>query len=386
MILHIDMDAFYASVEKLDNPELIDKCVIVGGQSSRSVVSAACYNARKLGVRSAMPVYQAKKLCPDGVFIFPRMARYKELSRIIMAELKTFSPVVEPVSIDEAYLDISGCEKLLGTPVEIAAKIKKRILESVNLACSIGIAPSKVLAKIASDLDKPDGFVLIKPDEAEEFIKNLLIKKVPGVGTKTGKQLELLGIVTLGDVRKYPEVTLLKKLGKFGQRLIDLAAGIDRSTVRPPVSHKSVSTETTLSKDTGNKRLLKKILLSQAVEVAEDLRRKKVKAKTITVKIKHSDFKLITRRTTMERPTHSSEIIYKEAVKLLNNYRFTKGVRLIGVGASGFISLSIPVQMDLFGKKQNKKWEKVDRALDTISEKFGKNAVKRAAVSNKKKG
>ncbi|MEA3438110.1 MAG: DNA polymerase IV [Thermodesulfobacteriota bacterium] len=386
MILHIDMDAFYASVEQLDNPGLKGKCVIGGGQSKRSVVSAASYEARKYGVRSAMPVFMAKQKCPEGVFVSPRIQRYKEVSKKIMKLLCDFSPLVEPVSIDEAYIDITGGERLLGSPEQIGIHIKEKIKKKVNLTCSVGIAPNKFLAKIASDMDKPDGLFIIMPDEAHEFIKLLPINKVPGIGKKTGSRLENLGIVTLGDVKKYREKMLLKKLGKSGKRLIELSACIDNSMVTPFTQRKSVSTEHTLTEDTRDQTILKKFLLKHSEEVGRELRRLEVKAKTITLKLKQEDFKQITRSTTIDNPTQSSETIYSTACRLLLKYRLKTKIRLIGVGASSFVPSAMPFQMELFERKEKKgnNWEKVERAIDTIIEKFGEDAVRRATLTKTK--
>lgn len=383
MILHLDMDAFFASVEERDNPRLRGKCIIVGKQSRRSVVAAANYEARKFGVHSAMPMYQARQKCPDAVFLPPRMDRYKELSNKIISLLKEFSPLVEPVSIDEAYLDITGCTRLHGSPAELGIKIKKNIKETLNLTCSIGIAPNKFLAKIASDMDKPDGLTIIMPDKALQFIESLPIDKVPGVGQTTKRQLELIGIKTLADVKKYPEKTLFKRLGKFGRRLMELSACIDDSPVtvqRPP---QSISSEKTLPEDTVDKTLLNKYLLVQAEKVGEELRKKQLRAKTITLKIKHADFKQATRSLTLSAPTQSTKTIYASAGNLLNAYRVIKKVRLIGVGASGLVPAPTPVQLDIFpdGEKQNLSWENVDKAVDAITKKFGKDIIKRATLS-----
>ena len=386
MILHIDMDAYYASVEQLENPDLAGKCVIVGGLSGRSVVSAASYEARKFGIHSAMPMYQARQKCPHGIFIRPRMDRYKALSQKIMSLLEDFSPCVEPVSIDEAYVDITGCERLHGEPREIAFRIKQKIKETVNLTCSVGIGANKFIAKIASDMNKPDGLTLILPDQTPQFIENLPIHKVPGVGKTRRRQLEDMGITMLGDVRKYPEKMILKNLGKFGQRLLKLSSGIDNSPVTPPSSrHKSVSTEETLPQDIDDKKLLGNYLLMQAESVARELRKKDLKAKTITLKIKHADFIQATRSVTLPAPTQSSETVYKTASKLLRNYKIITKVRLIGVGASGLVSASVPVQMDIFenAEKRSHGWEKVDRAVDTITQKFGKDVIKRGTLSDK---
>lgn len=385
MILHIDMDAFYASVEQLDNPELKGKCVIVG-RSNRGVVAAASYEARKFGVHSAMPVFQAKRKCPGGTFLPPRMKRYQEISKKIMSLLRDFSPLVEPVSIDEAYIDITGCERLHGQPAQIAIHIKKKIKQSLNLTCSVGIAPNKFLAKIASDMDKPDGFTIIFPDKVIPFIESLPIYKVPGVGKKMNRRLEALGIKTLGDVRKCPEKIISQQLGKFGQRLIKLSAGIDDAPVRPACVHKSVSTEKTLPEDTDDIALLKKYLMMQAEEVGSELRRLEIKVRTITLKLKDADFKQVTRSVTVALPTQSSETIYRAAERLLLDYRLTKKVRLIGVGTSGFLSAVVPVQRNLFEDKRQKsyKWETVDKTLDTITTRFGKGVIKRATLHNPK--
>jgi DNA polymerase-4 len=383
MILHIDMDAFYASVEQLDNPWLKGKCVIVGGTSNRGVVSASSYEARKFGVRSAMPIFQARQKCPEGVFIPPRMERYKEVSKKIMAILREFSPQVEVVSIDEAYIDISGGQRLHGDPEMVAMDIKNKIKEKLGLTCSVGVAPGKFLAKVASDMDKPDGLTIIGPQQVNQFIETLAVQKVPGVGKKTFLQLESMGIKTLGDVKKFPEKMLLDRLGKFGQRLIELASGRDHSTVTPWSPHKSISSERTLGEDTDDKKLLYKYLLKQSEEIARQLRKSNVKAKTITLKLKHADFKQFTRSKTIDTPTQSSETIYRYAVRLLDDYRLTQKIRLIGVGTSGFKSTDRPVQLNLFDrvKESDQTWEKVDRTVETITKKFGRDAIKRGTLS-----
>ena len=386
MILHIDMDAFYASVEQLDHPELQGKCVIVGGSTTRGVVSAASYAARKYGVHSAMPIFQAKQLCPQGIFVRPRFDRYKEVSDTVMSLLKNYTSLVEPVSIDEAYMDISDCDKLHGSPAEIGASIKEIIRETVKLTCSVGIAPIRFLAKIASDMDKPDGLTVILPEQVPAFIDALPIQKVPGVGKKTGGQFKLLGIKTLGDVKKFPEKLILDRFGKYGQRLLELADGIDDTPVRPSWRHKSVSSEQTLSQDTRNRQLLDKYLLQQSADVAGQLRKLDMRAKTIILKLKHADFKQVTRSTTLAVPTQSSDKIYLEASRLLAGYPLTKQVRLVGVGVSGLVSAELPIQLSLFDETKKKKdhWEKVDQTVDTITHKFGKNAIRRASLSKRK--
>jgi len=380
------MDAFFASVEQLDKPELKGKCVIVGGHSNRGVVTAASYEARKFGVHAAMPTYQAKEKCPEAIIIPGRMRRYKEISKKIMSLLKDYSPLIEQLSIDEAYLDIAGCERLHGKPEEMARKIKKRIRDNVNLACSIGIAPTKFLAKIASDINKPDGLYIILPENVMEFIDNLPIRKVPGVGKVMHEQLDLVGIKTLGDVKKYSDRMLIKKFGRYGHRLIELSGNIDKSAVEPISVAKSVSSETTLPVNTTDKPMLKKYLLRQADDVGRQLRKSGLRAKTVTLKVKHNDFKQVTRRTSLIDPTQSSETIYKTATKLLDEYAIKKKVRLIGVGTSGLVSIDMPEQIELFAdltndlKKEDASWEKVDKTVDSIVRRFGKDAIRKAST------
>lgn len=383
MILHIDMDAFYASVEQLDNPRLKGECVIIGGLSNRSVVSAASYEARKFGIHSAMPMYQARQKCPRGTFIRPRMHRYKSVSKKIMSLLREFSPRVEVVSIDEAYVDITGFSRLHGEPREIAALIKQKIKDTVNLTCSVGVGPSKFIAKIASDLEKPNGLTILMPEQVSHFLEKLPVYKVPGVGKTTLKQLERMGIKTLGDVSKYPEKSLLKRLGKFGRRLMELAAGLDDSPVMTISRRKSVSSEETLLSDIDDKKVLNNYILEQAESVARQLRKEGVKAKTVTLKIKHADFKQVTRSTTLPVPTQSSETIYQTASRLLNKYRMKTKIRLIGVGASGLRADSAPAQMSLFKdlKSKNGNWEKVDKTVDSITAKYGKDVIKRGSLT-----
>ncbi len=382
MILHIDMDAFYASVEQRDNPDLKGKCVIVGGTSKRGVVSAASYEARKFGIHSAMPIYKVRALCPDAVFLSPRINRYKDVSESIMVILNTFSPLVEQVSIDEAYLDMSGTLHIMDNLGEIAMDIKNTIRQKCHLTCSIGAAPNKFLAKIASDMNKPDGLFIIMPEQATQFIETLPIGKVPGVGKKTEKTLELLGIQTLGQINRFPQKTLIKKLGKYGHRLIELAAAEDHSCVTPSAMRRSVSSETTLQENTRDIGILEKQILLQAEDVARQLRSMGKKAKTITLKIKYSDFKQITRSKSITPSTSTGKTIYKEAKALFQTCEITKSIRLIGVGASGLTDPLRPVQMELFKntKKTNNRWEKVEKAVDSINKKYGKQTIEKAVL------
>jgi len=386
MIFHIDMDAFYASVEELDNPDLKGRCVIVGGQSERGVVSAANYEARKFGVHSAMPVFQARKRCPGAIFLPPRIDRYRELSAQIMSILREFSPLVEPISIDEAYVDVTGCERLFGGVEEIALRIKQGIKERLNLTCSLGAAPNKFLAKIASDMDKPDGLTIITQETVDRFIESLPIHNVPGVGKNTQEKLRLMGIKTLGDVKQYPEELLVKKFGKFGHRLAQFARGIDRSAVTPVSETKSVSAEETLPADTDDTDLLKRYILGQAERIARELRKLELGARTISIKIKDSDFRQVTRTVTIKEATQSSDVIIREAFRLLEQYRSFRKTRLIGVGVSNLVSGTEPVQLDIFEHSDTRSSHRreLDEAIDAITDRFGTDAISRASLKERK--
>ena len=385
MILHIDMDAFFASVEQLDNPAYRGRCVIVGGTSSRGVVAAASYEARRFGVRSAMPLFQARKLCPQAILVRPRKDRYKEVSCHIMAILETFTPLVEPVSIDEAFLDVTGCRRIYGPPEEIARRIKAAVRDQMALTCSVGVAPVKFLAKIASDMDKPDGLTVIRPEEVPALIEKLPLSRVPGVGPAALECLTPLGVHTLGDVRGLNEAQLERRLGKFGLRLAALARGDDRSPVAPPGDPKSISAEQTLAEDTADRADLTALLLAQAAEVARQLRRKGFRARTVVLKLKHDDFCQATRSRTLESPTQSATTIHQAAVGLLAEYRLARPVRLVGVGAAGLVPAGVPVQADLFdgARRVDAAWEKVERAVDGITARFGTDAVRRASQQGK---
>lgn len=388
IIVHIDMDAFFASVEQLDDPSLKDQCVVVGGASQRGVVAAASYNARRHGIHSAMPIFQARQKCPDLVIVPPRRKRYVQISRKIMRLLEDFSPLVEPVSIDEAFVDMTGSERLYGDIREMAMAMKTKIYENVQLTCSVGVAPAKYLAKIASDMDKPDGLTLVSPKRVSEFIDDLTIGKVPGVGTRCRAVLAGLGIVTLGQVKACDDDLLVRKLGKFGYRLIDLANGQDASPVTPVRVAKSMSTETTLSENTVDRDTLAGHLLAQSQTVARQLLHANMRARTVTLKIKTDDFQQHSRNRTLRTPFHASETIYQAALNLLDLYRLTRPVRLVGVSVSGLQPADQPVQTELFpenDKIRSTKWEQVDRAMDAVASRFGKQTVKRGSLSEGKK-
>ncbi|MDD3992639.1 MAG: DNA polymerase IV [Desulfobacterales bacterium] len=380
MILHIDMDAFYAAVEQLDDPSLRGRCVIVGGTSGRGVVATASYEARRFGVHSAMPIFEARRRCPQAVFIKPRRERYQAVSRRIMAILERFTPLVEPVSIDEAYLDVTGCERIGGPPAQIARCIKALILEETGLTCSVGGAPVKFLAKIASEMQKPDGLTLIEGPEVAAVIERLPIERVPGVGPAALARLAPRGIKTLADAGRLGEAALERRLGKFGRRLAALARGEDPSPVTPHSETKSISAEVTLARDTADPGEMKKILLDQAEDVARQLRHQGLRARTVVLKLKHDDFRQLTRSRTLEAPTQSAHTLFGAAAALLDAYRLRQPVRLVGVGAANLVPANRPVQTALFptGRGADGAWEKVERALDAIEARFGPRAVRRA--------
>jgi len=382
IVLHIDMDAFYASVEQLDQPELRGKPVIVGGSSGRGVVSAASYEARKFGVRSAMPIFQAKKKCPQGIFVPVRMRRYKEMSDRVMEILERYSPIVEQVSIDEAYLDLTGVERLHGSPVQIARRIKEEIRRVTSLSCSVGIAPNKFLAKVASEANKPDGLTIIPSREAAKVAQSLSTGKVPGVGKKTVDRLEKLKAITLGDLLALPEQTLLKSVGRFAHTLREFAEGRDDSPVVPHTDAKSISSEETFEENTNDFEVLRKELLLQAEEVGRRLRSNELKGSTVTLKLRRADFIRITRSTSFSEATDSTKAIYGRALRLLEGVDLSAEFRLIGIAVSGFAATqSRAAQLNLFARENSEHpWREVEKAMDSITEKFGREAIKRGSL------
>ncbi|MBI4805330.1 MAG: DNA polymerase IV [Desulfovibrio sp.] len=376
-ILHLDMDAFFASVEQLDDPSLRGKPVIVG-KGDRGVVSAASYEARKFGVRSAMPVVQARKLCPQGIFVGGRMRRYAEVSRQVMAVLGEFSPLVEQASVDEAYMDVTGTDKLFGPPEELARRIQARVLEATGLSCSVGIAPVKFLAKIASDFRKPGGVTIIEPQDVAAFLQGLPVGKIPGVGGKTLPRLASFGVKTCGDVLRYSQEFWENHLGEWGRVLHQRAQGIGSTTVVTHSEAKSSSAENTFEKDTSDVEELKRWMFRQSERVGRDLRKHGLLGKTVTLKVKYEDFNQITRSHTLGEPTDLDEVIFEAACALLSQVSLTRKVRLIGVGVSNFSKG--PDQLSLLPDKGKERLGKLDRAVDAIRDKHGKAAVKRGRL------
>lgn len=384
-ILHIDMDAFFASVEQLDNPELRGKPVVVGGTSDRSVVAAASYEVRAFGVRSAMSIVKARRLCPNIVIVPGRMKRYKEISRLVMGALGEFSPLVEQASVDEAYLDGTGLERLFGPVDEVGRRIKARVRELTGLTCSVGAAPIRFLAKIASDMDKPDGIYIIQPHEVEPFLRTLPVGKIPGVGKKLVETLRQLGVRTCGDVRRRDRDYWVARLGKSGGALHDRSLGIDPNGVEVGGGAKSCSAENTFSEDTSDRAVLTRWLLAQSERVGADLRGHGYKGRTVTLKIKYGDFSQITRSKSLDARTDNTALIFETACGLLKNLELRRAVRLIGVGVSNFEARAC--QMHLFEETplSAEETSRLDQAVDRVRERFGSRAVTRVDLLDFKK-
>lgn len=383
VIAHVDMDAFYAAIEALDDTALRGKPVIVGGDARRGVVSAASYEARAFGVHSAMPMFEARRLCPGGVFLPGRMGRYVEVSRAVMKCLGEFSPLVEQVSIDEAYVDLTGTGAIFGAPEPAARAMKFRIRERTSLTCSIGVSATKLLAKIASDARKPDGLTVVAPPEIASFLGALPIEKVPGIGKKSGGELAKLGVRFAGDLARFDPERLAERFGKYGGWLAEVARGGAESPVEPYTAPKSVSAEDTLPEDTGDEAVLLRALLEQSERVGRRLREEGYRGRTVTLKIKHADFRQIARSATLPRATQVAEAIYLEARKLLAVYSLRSPVRLVGVGVSNLEPDDSVEQLGLFEARESAagKWDRIERAADEIARRFGRDALRRASLA-----
>ncbi|MFQ6114458.1 MAG: DNA polymerase IV [bacterium] len=385
-ILHLDMDAFFAAVEQLDHPQYRGKPVIVGadpkGGTGRGVVATASYEARKYGVHSAMPISQAYRRCPHGIYLRGRYPRYSEISQQLMAIIRDFTPVIEKISIDEAFLDISGTLNLFGGAEGIGRQIKMRIKNELNLTASIGIAPNKFLAKIASDLEKPDGFVLVKEGEEKSFLEDLPISKLWGVGKKTEQALKRMGLSTIGQIAQISEQELNRKFGKWGNALWQLANGMDDRPVVPWGPQKSISQETTFEEDTDDEEILEMTLLRLGDDLSRLMRKNHLKGRTVTLKIRLEDFSTYTRSRTLSDFVDSTQILKSVALELYRKFnKKNMKVRLLGIGVSHLSSIS-GEQLGLFGQQAPLN-EKLTTLLDSLRDKFGEDAVKRAALIQK---
>jgi DNA polymerase-4 len=379
-ILHVDMDAFYAAVEQLDNPALRGHPVLVGGDpSSRGVVSTASYEARPFGCHSAMPMATAIRLCPQAVVVPPRFDRYSELSRQLFEILEQVSPLVEPLSIDEAFVDVTGSVRLLGSPTQMARDVKNRIRERTRLTASVGVAPNKFLAKLASDLEKPDGLVVVPHDGVQAFLDPLPITRMWGVGKATLPRFEGLGVRTFGDLRQVPLDRLEAEFREHGRKFHQLAHGKDDRTVVPDHEAKSISHEITFARDIGDLDHLRRVVLHQTEQVAGRLRRQALLARTVRLKIRYDDFRTITRSTTLPVATDETDVLWSAAAGLFEAWASgrVRAVRLIGAGVS---QLSRPTgrQMTLFeDEADGQRRRRLDRTLDAIRDRYGHDAVSR---------
>jgi DNA polymerase-4 len=381
MILHVDMDAFYASVEERERPELIGKPVIVGGTpEGRGVVAAANYVARRFGVHSAMPAATAKRLCPHAVFLASRMGFYAQVSQQIREILHRYTPLVEPLSLDEAFLDVTGSRRLFGAADEIGQRIKQEIRGALQLVASVGVAPNKFLAKIASDLDKPDGFVVVEPDRVEQFLGPLPVERLWGVGAVAAKRLHARGIRTIGQLAGEAADVLRSAFGSAGDGLWRLAHGIDNRPVVPYHRAKSISQETTFATDITERGAIRSWLLDLTDQVARRLRRHGLLARCVHVKMRFSDFRTITRSHTLAEATDVTRELWRAVAGMLDGRVAAElpPVRLLGVGLSGLGSPGHR-QGGLFEEREHARQRQLDETADRIKKRFGTGALGRGS-------
>ena len=373
-IAHIDCDAFYAAIEKRDDPSLADKPVLIGG-GVRGVVSTACYIARTYGVKSAMPMFKAREACPDGVVIKPNMAKYAEAGRLIREMMRGLTPMVEPLSIDEAFLDLSGTERLHGAPPAIMlARLQRRIERDVGVTASVGLSHNKFLAKVASDLDKPKGFSIIGRAETMDFLAALPVTAIWGVGKAMASKLERDGLTSVGQLQKMDTGELVRRHGELGLRLARLSQGKDARRVKPERDTKSVSSETTFNSDITDPQILEDILWELCEKVSARMKASSFEGRVITLKLKSHDFKTITRRTTLDSPSNLARLAFAPAKRMLHEAAPGRAWRLIGVGFSGLSSAGANPTRDLFGA-DTERIAAQEGAIDAIRDRFGKDAI-----------
>jgi DNA polymerase-4 len=368
------MDAFFASVEVLDDPTLRGEPVIVGGTpQGRGVVAACSYEARRFGVHSAMPAGRALRLCPDGVFLRPRMARYLEISERIFGVFHRYTPLVEPLSIDEAFLDVVGCERLFGPAETVGRAIKVAIRDEIGLAASVGVAPNKFLAKLASGLEKPDGFVVMTTDDAPARLAALPVGMLWGVGKVTERRLERLGVRLVADLLRLPRARLVAELGELADHLLQLAVGRDDRPVVPDHEAKSIGNETTFAQDIDDEETLREVLDHLVEKVAWRLRKNGLVARTVTLKARYADFTTHTRARSLPRSTDATVVLRDAARELLaiRLGRAGRPLRLIGITASQFERGVGAGQAELFGDRDGARHQELDRILDRVNERFG---------------
>jgi DNA polymerase-4 len=378
-ILHVDLDAFFAAVEQRDRPELRGKPVIVGGggPDQRGVVSAASYEARAFGVHSAMPLRTAGRLCPHGVFLPVDGRKYQQASREVMAILRRFTDQVQPISIDEAFLDVTGSRQLFGDGEAIARAIKQAVRDEVRLTASVGVATTKLVAKIGSDLRKPDGLVVVPPGEEAAFLAPLPISRLWGVGEKTAAALRDFGVVTIGDLASLPPAAMERRFGKHGAALVARAHGIDADRVATGEPAKSIGHEHTFGSDTAEREKIERTVLGMADGVAWRLRAAGLKAATITLKLRDTNFVTISRQTTLDTPADLTEPIYRAAIELLRRELHGQKIRLVGVTASNFRERE---QLSMFEAPDEPKRHQAAQAMDVIRRKYGERSVTRGRL------
>lgn len=378
-ILHVDMDAFYASVEQLERPELRGRPLIVGGTRNRGVVAAASYEVRRFGVRSAMPIRQALSLCPHAICVAPRFERYQAVSREVFEIFHQFTPLVEGLSLDEAFLDVTDSRAAFGPPAAIAAQIKARIRERTGLTASVGVAANKLVAKIASDLRKPDGLVVVAPNEAQALLDPLPVRRLFGIGRKTAARLEELGIHTLRELREAPDALLQTVFGRFAAQIRARANGVDDRPVIADWDEKQISAEETFEVDLRDPKHLHAQLAQLTDRMSMRLRKRGWLAGSLLVKIRRNDFRTYLRQTTLRPPTQETKLLAKSAAALLDKWLYEQpgaAIRLLGVAAR---DLTEAPQLDLFEVPASRKNRLLDAALDDIRAKFGRRAVARAS-------
>jgi DNA polymerase IV len=386
VIAHADMDAFYASVEELDNPDLRGKPVIVGGSSARGVVTSASYAARKFGVHSAMPSAQARKLCPDAIFVRGRMARYVEISHMVREVFDSFSPIVEPLSLDEAFLDLTGTERLLGNPLDVARALKRRVFDKTGLVVSVGVAPTKMAAKILSDMSKPDGLLYLGPEYLREFLDPLPVERLWGVGRVTLERLHCAGIQTIGDLARNDPSALKSRFGSLGSHLHELANARDPRHVIGDWRRKSYGEESTFDHDLALYSLeLKRVLIAHSEAVARRLRSDNIRARTVVLKLKLARplgggrYPILTRSVSFAQPLDDGAAIANAAVALLDRVTDKEKVRLAGIHVHNLERVD-PTQMGLFDAPARSRTSRLNRALDAVTRRFGEDAVTRGLV------
>jgi DNA polymerase-4 len=376
-ILHVDMDAFYASIEILENPELAGKPVIVGGTpEGRGVVAAASYEVRRYGVHSAMSSYRALQLCPNAIIIPPRMSHYAEISKRISAIFREYTPLVEPISIDEAFLDVTASRALFGPATDIGRTIKRRIRAETGLTASVGVAPNKFLAKLASDLEKPDGFVVIKPGQASALLAELPVYRLWGVGKVTERELAKHGVFKIKELLATPLDRLETIVGSTARRLRELAQGIDDRPVVVGEESKSIGAETTFPVDIADAEALRDHADVLAERVARRLRKEGYRAHTVNLKARYADFTTVTRAVTLPESTASTQIIRTEARDLLETRleRGDRALRLLGVSVSNLVRPAIQ-EPELFADTEREQREKIDHLLDALQSKYGREKI-----------